>query len=304
MEARLLMETDSENGVTTMTFVMSRQRHIGHNGCAENFMKNLGKIIQASNTMNNDFREELQKFLRSYRSTPHTSTNVAPADLIFRSSNLVRLPRMKKVDQEEKEVKARASDKKSKEKMKEYGDARRRACDAGLQVGDSVLLTRSLNVKVRNKGRSFYLPEPCTVIKVSKSVITARCSDGKIITRNAAVFKKNTAIRNREEFDPNEEIAASSAAEAVATAAVEDLEKSLPASTDLESSSKAPEATPVDKTGRKEVLRLPLPTDMQQGQLDQNQGSDRAKEVPIQRPQRICHPASKYDARSGTWSKT
>ena len=267
------------------------------NDCAENFMKNLSKIIQISNTTNSDYKEELQKFLRSYRSTPHTSTNVAPADLIFQASNQVRLPRRLESNHKTKLARAQESDEKSKRKMKEYGDSKRRACEAGLKIGDSVLLTRSLNVKVKNKGKSFYLPEPCTVIKVNKSIITATRPNGKIITRNAAVFKKNTAVGNRQEIDLDEAIAASSASESKELAEENAIEISSALITESEPINHMPEITCDTEIISKDVVSNE-PT------VERTSTHSVTETVLSQRPSRNPHPVSKYDARSGTWSKT
>ena len=54
------------------------------NGESENFMKNLGKIIQNCSINRLNFKSELNNFLRSYRDTPHASTGVAPAKAMFR----------------------------------------------------------------------------------------------------------------------------------------------------------------------------------------------------------------------------
>ena len=63
------------------------------NGLSENFMKNIKKVVANSFFNGTNYKAELNRFLRSYRSTPHSSTGVAPATLLFREPNLCRLPR-------------------------------------------------------------------------------------------------------------------------------------------------------------------------------------------------------------------
>ena len=55
-------------------------------------MPNLSKVIINAKQTNSDWRQELVAFLRSYRSTPHTSTGVSPSELLFRVNRTNRLP--------------------------------------------------------------------------------------------------------------------------------------------------------------------------------------------------------------------
>lgn len=54
----------------------------------ENFNRNLKRLIQKSFVSKSDLRADLNCFLRAYRSSPHGSTKVAPADLMFIASKL------------------------------------------------------------------------------------------------------------------------------------------------------------------------------------------------------------------------
>ncbi len=49
------------------------------NGMAESFMKNFGKVIQTAKIDNVPWKVRLTEFLRNYRSTPHSTTNIAPS---------------------------------------------------------------------------------------------------------------------------------------------------------------------------------------------------------------------------------
>ena len=53
------------------------------NGQAEAFMKCLGKIVRTAYIENKDWKAELDRFLLAYRATPHPSTGVAPAALMY-----------------------------------------------------------------------------------------------------------------------------------------------------------------------------------------------------------------------------
>ena len=52
------------------------------NGEAESFMKLLAKAIKAAK-MKKNWKDELHGFLLSYRTTPHSTTGVAPSQLLF-----------------------------------------------------------------------------------------------------------------------------------------------------------------------------------------------------------------------------
>ena len=60
----------------------------------ERFMKNLTKVFQNTAAGNIDWRFELHCFLAAYRLTPHSTTKVAPAELLFKSNSTSRLEQM------------------------------------------------------------------------------------------------------------------------------------------------------------------------------------------------------------------
>ena len=62
---------------------------------SETFMKPLLKAFKTSHTEGKNWRAELFHFLLNYRATPHTTTNVAPADLMFRRSIRTKLPQVR-----------------------------------------------------------------------------------------------------------------------------------------------------------------------------------------------------------------
>jgi hypothetical protein len=65
------------------------------NSVAEAFMKPLGKAIRTARAENRNWVQELSRFLffiLSYRTTPHSSTNIPPAQLLFNRSVRRTLP--------------------------------------------------------------------------------------------------------------------------------------------------------------------------------------------------------------------
>ena len=64
------------------------------NGLNERFMQSITKSITAAIAEGKPWRPELDALLRSYRATPHTTTKIAPAALMFRyNANTSRLPK-------------------------------------------------------------------------------------------------------------------------------------------------------------------------------------------------------------------
>lgn len=66
------------------------------NGLAENFMKSMKKLWHTAIVEKKNPRQELYKFLRNYRATPHASTGRAPAELLYNRKVKTRLPQMSK----------------------------------------------------------------------------------------------------------------------------------------------------------------------------------------------------------------
>ena len=62
------------------------------NGLAENFMKTMNKVWHIAHIEGKNHQQELYKFLRHYRATPHSSTGKAPAEVLFNRPFQVRLP--------------------------------------------------------------------------------------------------------------------------------------------------------------------------------------------------------------------
>jgi hypothetical protein len=62
------------------------------NGLAENFMKVLSKVWHIARIEGKAYKQEIYRFLRQYRATPHSVTQKPPAEALFTRSYHVRLP--------------------------------------------------------------------------------------------------------------------------------------------------------------------------------------------------------------------
>ena len=61
---------------------------------AERFMKPLTKAIRSAHVEGKTWRKHLYKFLLNYRTTPHSTTGFAPAELLFNRKVRNKLPQL------------------------------------------------------------------------------------------------------------------------------------------------------------------------------------------------------------------
>lgn len=158
------------------------------NGLVERFMKTIGKVIKASIVENLNWEDTIDEFLLSYRTTPHSTTKVSPATLLFKGTFKAWLPELvdslEESDEEVDEI-ARQNDKHNKEKMARNADIKNNAEDHKLRVDDTVLVKQ----EVTNKYTTPFSAQPLTITQVDGTMITAK-GEGKQITRNSSHFKK------------------------------------------------------------------------------------------------------------------
>ena len=156
------------------------------NAEVEAFMKPLGKAIKTAHLERRPWQQELSRFLLAYRSTPHSTTKVPPAQLLYNREmrgKLPSLPRNHKIINRHREAKENQI--KAKDKGKEYADQRRATKSSNIKVGDTVLVKQ----KKKNKLSTNFATTPYTVISINGSTIVAGNKDHRI-TRNSSFFRK------------------------------------------------------------------------------------------------------------------
>ena len=166
--------------------------HPMSNAIAERFMQVLKKTLKNAYASNKDLNQEIERLLRTYRSTPHSTTNKSPSELLFGYSRTSRLPELfEEANSSPAHQQARKEDQKAKAKMKKHGDKRLHARKSNLQIGDKVLLNRQLEEPTRifSKTTSIFDPKPFEIIDKKHSMITA-ARNGDTITRNSSFFKR------------------------------------------------------------------------------------------------------------------
>ncbi|XP_060599242.1 uncharacterized protein K02A2.6-like [Ruditapes philippinarum] len=63
------------------------------NAIVERFMQPLQKAVKTAVASGKNYQSELNKFLLNYRNTPHTATELAPAEIMFGRKLLTKLPK-------------------------------------------------------------------------------------------------------------------------------------------------------------------------------------------------------------------
>ena len=153
------------------------------NGQAESFMKCLGKVIRTTHVEGRDWKKALNSFLMAYRATPHPSTGVTPADLLYpgrRFKTLLPCPTSPTDNSAVRDFNNRAM-----ARSKAYQDQKRHTKPCSLSLGDTVLVRQ----QKRNKLTPFYNPAPYRVIAIKGSMVTAQ-RGGLQIVRNSSFFKQ------------------------------------------------------------------------------------------------------------------
>jgi hypothetical protein len=140
------------------------------NGLAENFMRNLKKLMMTCAIEKKNWRQQLQRFLRAYRATPHRSTGFAPATLLFNGRQYrTRLPTVK-VQPSAFHEEVQKNDLHAKEVLKKQSDGKAYVKPSEITKGDLVLIRQ----RKLNKHTSPYDPQPFEVLERKGSMIVAR----------------------------------------------------------------------------------------------------------------------------------
>ena len=156
------------------------------NGTVEAFMKHLKKVWHTSIAQHRDPILDLNRHLRSFRSTPHPTTGHIPAEILFGRKVRTIIPDLRPDPAQERAdiIDARAKDKASKERMKEYKDKPANVRTHNIFIGDKVLLRQK-----STKSNPPHDPDPYTVTDVQGTQITA-VRHGRYKTRDSQRFKK------------------------------------------------------------------------------------------------------------------
>ena len=119
------------------------------NAKAEAFMKPFGKAIKTAHAERRPWQQELAKFLLNYRQTPHSTTGLPPAQLLFNRATRGKLPSLsKEFILTDHHNEARENEERKKTKGRNYADTRRRTRHSKIEVGDRVLVKQTRHNKL------------------------------------------------------------------------------------------------------------------------------------------------------------
>lgn len=163
------------------------------NGEVERQNQSLLKRLRICQEEKGDWREDLQKYLLMYRSTPHSTTLRAPAELMFNRNIRDKLPSIHQPLEKDEELHDR--DKLMKQKGKEYADEKRGAKPSELKEGDKVYMLRQT---MGNKLSTRFDPTVFTVVnRAGSELIIENVETG---TR----YRRNVAHVTKVELEPNQ----------------------------------------------------------------------------------------------------
>jgi hypothetical protein len=160
-------------------------------------MKTIVKAIRAApHTEHRSWKQEIYTFLRNYRATPHETTDMSPAEILFGRKINTKLPDLTIKSPTHNTI--RKKDKDRKLKMKTHFENKHCVKPSQFKVGDSVLVKQEKKDKLTTP----FNPKPLNIKEKKGSMITARDGQNKMITRNSSLFKKvGESIMNEEEIE-------------------------------------------------------------------------------------------------------
>jgi len=155
------------------------------NGEVERQNRTLMKAIRTAQAENKDWKRELNTFLLAYRSTPHQTTGVSPAELLFGRKLRTKLPEVDKQTKLDIDESVRDRDRLKKDQGKQYTDTHRHAKESEVTVGDEVLLRQ----RKHDKFSTQFEPEPYKVVEKTGSQVTIQSNEGVKYKRNVSHTK-------------------------------------------------------------------------------------------------------------------
>ena len=147
-------------------------------------MQSMSKVVQVAHIQGQPWKQELQKFLRQYRATPHSTTGVSPFEALTGRKMRTQLPQVTFSPLPDSDI--RENDNRQKAKMKADADEILHAKDSGISEGDAVLVRQ----KKQNKLSTPFSPHPLRVTTRKGNMVTAERPCGQRITRNVTHFKR------------------------------------------------------------------------------------------------------------------
>ncbi|XP_033641983.1 uncharacterized protein K02A2.6-like [Asterias rubens] len=159
--------------------------HPAANGEVERQNRSLMKRIRIAHAQSQDWKREIRSYMFAYRTTPHSTTGVSPAELMFGRKLRTKLPQIEELEyRNDEEVQDRDALMKHKNKL--YVDNKRRAEESDLKKGDAVLVKQSQ----QNKMSTPFHAVPYTLVEKQGNSCTVESPEGVKYKRNSTHVKK------------------------------------------------------------------------------------------------------------------
>ena len=184
-----------------------KQRHVTPlwpqaNGEVEIQNRALLKRIQIARAENKNWKDELNAYLLMYRTTPHSTTGISPAELMFDKKIRSKLPEISSTFDAVNDESVRDRDAFIKDKGRVYSDKKRGPTSRDICVGDKILLKQNKNDKVTTN----FAKQPFTVISRCGNSVVVENENGRYKRNITYVKKLNHAKRNDGNATPNIEL--------------------------------------------------------------------------------------------------
>jgi len=157
--------------------------HPPSNGNVERFMTNINKTIRCSLVMNENWKLQLDAFIRNYRASVHSSTLCTPNELMNLPDE-IDLPSLHRNPKPSKEL-VRYNDEVAKERMREHANKYQHAKESTMNIGDQVL---NKWIK-KEKFQSRFDHRPYEITEKKGTMVTATRPDHQV-TRDMSSFKQ------------------------------------------------------------------------------------------------------------------
>ena len=139
------------------------------NGEAERLVQTLEKNIRIPHLEGKNWKQELYKFLRQYRATPHSTTNVSPSDALNKRKLKTTIPELIQFRQNSS-ANFSERDALQKQKMKIYADHKTSSQETQITPGNIVLMRQPK----QNKLSTPYNPKPFAVEEKKGSMVKCK----------------------------------------------------------------------------------------------------------------------------------
>ncbi|XP_046748852.1 uncharacterized protein K02A2.6-like [Diprion similis] len=156
------------------------------NGEVERQNRSILKRLKIAQATNRDWKEELITYLQAYRTTPHSVTGVAPAELMFNRKIRSKIPDITLMTTQNDDEEVRDRDLLKKDKGRRDADEKRHAKESEIKEGDIVLMQQPKE----NKLSTTYKPTPMKVTQKQGNSIIAETPEGVKYRRNNTQLKQ------------------------------------------------------------------------------------------------------------------